>query len=284
MQINGVEVHIERNGDPADPTILLLAGMASPLDWWDDRFCDALAAGGRHVVRFDYRDTGESVSYPAGKPSYTGADLASDAVGILDTLGIPSAHLAGISMGGALAQRIALSHPDRVASLVLMSTTLLDRGDASLPPPTPDMLAYFTNPPPEPDWSDQDAAVRHLVDMQRVYMSPEDFDPEAVARTAHRIVARTHDLAASAANHALIEDGPAPAPSAPLRVPTLVIHGTSDQLFPFPHGEALAKAVPGAKLLPLPGVGHQTPPPRTWPTVVPAILQITSIHGPGSIG
>lgn len=118
------------------------------MDWWEEEFCQRLAAGGRFVIRYDHRDTGRSVSYPAGAPGYTGADLAADVVGVLDALGRRSAHLAGISMGGALAQQVALAHPDRVDSLVLMSTSPAVRsapGGPELPPMSEDAMLRHTS-------------------------------------------------------------------------------------------------------------------------------------------
>jgi pimeloyl-ACP methyl ester carboxylesterase/SAM-dependent methyltransferase len=274
MDVSGVELHVETMGDPADPALLLLAGMGAPLDWWDDEFCARLAEGGRFVIRYDHRDTGESVSYPVGKPGYTGADLLADALGVLDGLGVRRAHLVGISMGGALAQRIAIHHPDRVESLVLISTTFaFPRDGGPLPPPDARIGAFFAAPPAPPDWSDHPAVVEFIVDMQRLYMT--EFDEEAVRKTAQRIVERTRDMAASMVNPRVMADGSAE-PAGPPTVPTLVIHGTADPLFPLAHGEALAGAIPGARLLPLSGVGHQTPPPSSWPTVVPAILRHTA--------
>jgi pimeloyl-ACP methyl ester carboxylesterase len=124
IEVNGVDLCVDTAGDPADPAILLIAGMGSSMDWWwEEEFCQQLAAGGRFVIRYDHRDTGRSASYPAGAPGYTGADLAADAAGVLDAVGRRSAHLAGISMGGALAQQVALAHPGRVDSLMLISTS-----------------------------------------------------------------------------------------------------------------------------------------------------------------
>ena len=123
IEVNGVDLCVDTAGDAADPAILLIGGMGSSMDWWEEEFCQRLAAGGRFVIRYDHRDTGRSVSYPAGAPGYAGADLAADAAGVLDALGRRSAHLAGISMGGALAQQVALAHPARVDSLVLISTS-----------------------------------------------------------------------------------------------------------------------------------------------------------------
>ena len=182
IEVNGVDLCVDTAGDAADPAILLIGGMGASMDWWEEEFCQRLAAGGRFVIRYDHRDTGRSVSYPAGAPGYTGADLAADAVGVLDAFGRRSAHLAGISMGGALAQQVALAHPDRVDSLVLISTSPAGPGQAELPPMSEDLRAYF-----------DEARVRALV---------------------ARIVDRTSDMAASVTNHALAEEGE---PSCPPR-------------------------------------------------------------------
>ena len=127
IDANGVRLCVDTTGDAADPAILLISGMGGSMDWWEEEFCQRLASGqgqgGRFVIRYDHRDTGRSVSYPAGAPGYTGADLAADVVGVLDALGRRSAHLAGVSIGGALAQQVALAHPDHVDSLVLISTS-----------------------------------------------------------------------------------------------------------------------------------------------------------------
>src|SRR3954447_8192186 len=126
VDVNGVGLCVDTAGRAADPAILLIGGMGAAMDWLEPEFCQRLAAGGRFVIRYDHRDTGQSVSYPAGAPGYTGADLAADAVGVRDALGVRRAHVVGISMGAALAQRIAAESPDRVGSLVLMSTTFAD--------------------------------------------------------------------------------------------------------------------------------------------------------------
>jgi pimeloyl-ACP methyl ester carboxylesterase len=120
VRANGVDLWVETFGDPDDQAILLIMGLAASMDWWEDEFCQRLAAGGRFVVRYDHRDTGRSTSYPAGAPPYTGHDLTADAVGLLDVLGRPRAHLVGMSAGGGIAQEIAVDHPDRVASLTLI--------------------------------------------------------------------------------------------------------------------------------------------------------------------
>jgi pimeloyl-ACP methyl ester carboxylesterase len=123
VQVNGVDLCVETFGDPADPPVLLIAGMGSSMDGWPAEFCAELAAAGRFVIRYDHRDTGRSVSYPTGRPGYTGGDLRADTLGILDVFGIARAHLVGISMGGGMSQVLGIEHPDRVASLTLVCTS-----------------------------------------------------------------------------------------------------------------------------------------------------------------
>ncbi|MFI5892331.1 alpha/beta fold hydrolase [Actinoplanes sp. NPDC051513] len=123
LPVNGIELCVETFGESTDPPLLLIAGAASSMDWWEDEFCRRLAACGRYVIRYDHRDTGRSTSFPPGLPPYSGVDLAHDALGVLDVLGVHRAHLVGLSMGGALAQRIAVERPHRVLSLTLMSTS-----------------------------------------------------------------------------------------------------------------------------------------------------------------
>jgi pimeloyl-ACP methyl ester carboxylesterase len=133
LTVRGVELCAETFGDPSAPPLLLIMGSGASMDWWEEDFCERLAAGGRFVVRYDHRDTGQSVTYPPGKPDYTGDDLMADAVGVLDALGLASAHVVGMSMGGALAQLVALDHPDRVASLTLISTSPAGRANPTCP-------------------------------------------------------------------------------------------------------------------------------------------------------
>jgi pimeloyl-ACP methyl ester carboxylesterase len=280
MRVNGVDLCVDTVGDRRDPAVLLIGGAGAAMDWWEDEFCHGLAAGGRLVIRYDSRDTGQSVSYPAGAPQYTVEDLAADAVGVLDALGLRGAHLVGISMGGALAQRVAVDHPDRVDSLVLIATSPAGPGgpdNPDLPPMSEDLQAYFAAPAELPDWSDRAAVVDFLVDGQRRFFAPRFFEEARVRRLAERIVDRSTDMAASLTNHWLIDGGqPVRARLADVGAPTLVIHGTVDPLFPYGHAEALARAIPHTELLPLPGVGHQMPPRAVWDTVIPAILRHTS--------
>ena len=135
---NGVELCVQTFGETVDPTILLVAGAASSMDWWEDDFCERLAFGSRFVIRYDLRDTGQSVSYEPGAPQYGGQDLVADAVGILDVLRVGRAHVVGISMGGGIGEHLALDHADRVASLTLISTS---PGGPGLPPMSDELRA-----------------------------------------------------------------------------------------------------------------------------------------------
>src|SRR5918999_2189576 len=136
IEANGVELCTEAFSDPGNPPILLIMGTGASMLWWDEAFCRMLADGGRFVIRYDHRDTGRSVTYEPGHPEYTGADLVADAAGVLDAYELPAANLVGVSAGGGIAQLLALDAPDRVLSLVLISTSTAVRVGRELPGPT----------------------------------------------------------------------------------------------------------------------------------------------------
>ena len=123
VRVNGADLEVETFGDVRWPAILLIAGSNSSMDGWEPDFCRRLAAGPRFVIRYDHRDTGGSTTWPAGRPGYHSRELAQDALGVLDALGVARAHLVGVSMGGAIAQLLALDHPDRVVALTLIATS-----------------------------------------------------------------------------------------------------------------------------------------------------------------
>jgi pimeloyl-ACP methyl ester carboxylesterase len=271
---NGVELCVQTFGDPESPAILLIGGAATSMDWWEEEFCERLASGPRFVIRYDLRDTGQSVSYEPGAPQYGGPDLVTDAVGLLDALRLARAHVVGMSMGGGIAQRLALHHADRVASLTLIATS---PGGADLPPMSDELRAWFEEPPPEPDWSDRQAVVDYIVEDLRQHAGTLPFDEEEMRAFAGRIVDRTVNIASSMKNHYLLEgDEPVGPRLGELTAPTLVLHGTEDPLFPYGHAEALAAEIPGARLLPLEGMGHELPPRPIWDQVVAAILDHTA--------
>lgn len=278
IRVTDVDLCVETFGDPGDPAVLLIGGMSATMDYWEDEFCERLAAGQRYVIRYDFRDTGRSTTYPPGEPGYTGADLRADPIALLDALGIERAHLVGISMGGGIAQCLAVEHPGRVASLALLSTTTaLDELPGDLPPIGAEMADYFgsAGSRPAPDWSDREAVVAMLLEDQHAFMRGEIDEPRLRA-VIERVVDRSTDIAAMA-NHGMLDPGPEPEGTlADISAPTLVIHGTADPMFPLAHGEALAAAIPDAELLPLDGVGHEVPPARTWDVVVPTLVRHTS--------
>jgi pimeloyl-ACP methyl ester carboxylesterase len=275
VRTNGVDLCVETFGEAGAPAILLISGAAASMDWWDPDFCERLADGGRLVIRYDHRDTGRSVGYPAGAPAYTGPDLVEDAVGLIDALAGGRAHVAGVSMGGGIAQVIAVERPDRVATLTLMSTS--PGPDEDLPPMAEALAAAFADPAPEPDWSDRSAVIDYLVEGERRYDGPLMFDEAYVRRVAGQVVDRTVDIRSSMTNHWLLDGGEPIRPRlGRVQAPTLVIHGTEDPFFPPGHAVALAREIPGARLLLLDGVGHQVPPRPVWDVVVPAILTHTS--------
>ena len=278
LRVSGAELCVETFGHREDTAILLIGGMSSSMDWWEDGFCERLAAGRRYVVRYDLRDTGRSTTYPPGEPGYTGADLRADAIALLDALGIVRAHLVGISMGGAIGQGVAVEHPERVATLTLIDTSAALAGaPTNLPPMAPELAAFFeaAGKRQAPDWTNRSAVEDMLVEDQRAFMRA-GFDEVKLRAVVRRVIERSNDVA-SMANHALLEPGADPAGSlADIAAPTLVIHGTADPLFPLSHGQALAHAIPNATLLPLDGVGHELPPPSTWDVVVPRLLEHTS--------
>jgi pimeloyl-ACP methyl ester carboxylesterase len=280
--VDGVELCLETFGDDGAAAVLLIGGMTAAMDWWDSELCRRLAAEGRLVVRYDHRDTGRSATSPVGSPAYSVRDLTEDPLRILDALGIGRAHLVGVSAGGGIAQELAALHPDRVLTLTLIATSAAGTRaeDRPLPPPAPRIAALSADP--EPDPTDRAAVVEDIVAAERPYAGSLGFEEARVRRIAETVVDRSHDVA-SRTNHwvALADDsGDVAFRMADIRVPTLVLHGTDDPLFPFPHGEALAAEIPGASLLPVPGMGHEVPPERTWDVVVPAIARHTGVSGP----
>ncbi len=278
---DGVELCAETFGDPQDPAVLLLAGATSSMELWEPAFCQRLADAGRLVVRFDNRDTGQSTTWPVGEPGYTGDDLSLDPLRLLDGLGIAAAHLVGVSMGGGIAQDLAVRFPDRVLSLTLVATTsAFERKDPTpLPPMDPQVSALLDQDASAVDWDDPEAVADEHVRVQRLLAGSLDIDEDHVRAIARQVVERSVDVHAAVVNHWLVigggDEGPART-MADIHAPTLVVHGTDDPMFPLPHGEALAREIPGAHLLVVEGMGHEPPPPSTWDQVVPAIIAHTT--------
>jgi pimeloyl-ACP methyl ester carboxylesterase len=268
-----LDLCVETFGDPADPAILLIHGAATPMHGWEDEFCESLAAARRFVIRYDHRDTGRSVSYEPGAPQYTLRDLTADAVGLLDTFDLGSAHLVGRSMGGGIAMLAALGYPDRVASLTLVGTS---PGGSDLPPMSEEFLAYIGGGK-NPDWSDREAVIDHIIGLLRVFSGGSGHLDEGTMRDlVGRGVDRTVNIASSQLNHFAMDVGePVRDRLGEIGAPTLVVHGAQDPMFPLGHALALEKEIPDARLLTLEGTGHELP-RAVWEVVVPTIVWHTS--------
>lgn len=281
IEANDATLCTEAAGDPGDPPILLMMGMSASMLWWEEAFCRRLADAGRFVIRYDHRDTGRSRTYKPGHPEYTVSDLVADAVAVLDGYDIAAAHIVGMSMGGGLAQLLALDSPDRVVSLVLISTSPAVPGERDLPGIDASVGRFLATA--QVDWADEASMRDYLVDYWRVLWGAErTFDEGHILDLVQRDVERADDPAA-APNHGLVDDDES-AERGPLRsltARTLVIHGTADPMFPLAHGEALAAEIPGARLLALDGAGHCVD-PADWEVVTDAILDHTREGaGPG---
>ena len=282
-----IEIWTESFGDSADPTILLVMGP-SPGILWPDELCERLAEGGRHVIRYDHRDTGRSTSVDFATSPYTLSDLAADAVGALDAYSVGAAHLVGFSGGGAIAQTIALERPERVNSLTSWGSHTLGgaaiagigqgREVNGLPGSEPKVVEafriLFQHMAGDADESER---IEGFVGLMRAFAGTlAPFDEKEARDLAKRVVVHTRDRG-SAANHflALASSPDRRAMLAKITAPTLVIHGTVDPAVPPPHGEATAKAIPGARLLTIEGLGHDFPRP-VLPQIVAAILEHTA--------
>ncbi|RSM39494.1 alpha/beta hydrolase [Amycolatopsis balhimycina DSM 5908] len=281
-RVNGIELCHETFGTVDGRALLLVMGLGAPMIWWDDEFCESLAAQGFRVIRFDNRDAGRS-SRMRGRPNlaqayllrsapYSLEDMADDAAGLLDALGVPAAHVAGASMGGMIAQTLAFRHPERVRSLTsIMSST----GGRLVGRPSPRAMSMSismllaTPPRTRADY------VELLVRTFRLIGSPGyPFDEERMRDRAQRTYDRgvhpggtLRQLAAIMAEH---DRSPR---LGKVRVPALVVHGARDPLVHVSGGRATARAIPGADLDVVPGMGHDLP-RAVWPRVIRGITRI----------
>lgn len=279
MQIksNGVELCVETFGDAADPPVLLIGiTMLS----WPDELCAALT--GRYVVRYDLRDAGRSTFEDPDAPAYDLRDLVTDASELLAGLGLERAHVAGVGVGGFIAQLFALDHPGRVATLTLVSTRPVAPGpaDPDLPEHEPQVMARLFGRP-EPDWTDRDSVVDYMTGSARLMSGSRGFDEQDARATAGAVFDRAGRTAkAQRASHvgsmfAAVDCRPRWRERlGGITAPTLVVHGDEDPFFPHGNGVALAAEIPGATLLTLPGVGSGLP-RVAWPVVAETMIRHT---------
>jgi pimeloyl-ACP methyl ester carboxylesterase len=274
VRANGIDIEYESFGRASDPLILLIMGFAAQLIFWPDPLCEGLAAKGFRVVRFDNRDIGNSTHF-AGQSApdprallaevtagrrpdvpYTLDDMADDALGLMDALGTKRAHVVGASMGGMIAQLVAINHPDRAKSLIsIMSTT----GRRDLPAGNPQTLSVLFRPPSS---DSRDDLIEASLLVQRALSSPgfPVSEAEMNARAERRTDRAPFDLAGLARQSAaLIVAPPRNALLRQVRCPALVLHGADDPVIPAAAARDTAESIPGAELVIVPGMGHDLP-------------------------
>jgi pimeloyl-ACP methyl ester carboxylesterase len=283
---NGVELAYQTFGDPAARPLLLIMGLGTQMLAWHDQFCGLLVDSGFFVIRYDNRDSGLSTHFrAAGMPdlqrlftepkavaTYTLEDMADDAAGLLDALGIPTADVVGASMGGMIAQVLAYRHPQRVRSL----TSIMSTPSPWIGPPTSEAAGVLLAPAAR----DRDEAIERVVATYRVIGSPGyPLDEAELRRTAATSFDRGYDppgvVRQLAAIHASGDRTPA---LAGVQAPTVVLHGESDPLVQPDGGRATASAVPGAELVTYPGMGHNLP-RELWPDIVRQIVAVSGRAG-----
>ncbi|MEV2265537.1 alpha/beta fold hydrolase [Nonomuraea africana] len=273
---NGIEIAYDTFGTPGDRPLLLIMGLGSQLVHWDEEFCELLASRGNQVVRYDNRDVGLSTHLtdagvpepaPGAAAPYLLSDMADDAAGLMDALGWPAAHVLGVSMGGMIAQALAIGHPGRVLTLTsIMSTPSPEAG-----PPTPEAMAALFSPPAP----DRATAVERALEIWAVIGSPGyEMDRERVAKVAGLAYDRSYDPAGTTRQlAAILASGDRTERLGGLDLPALVIHGEADPLVQISGGRATAAAIPGATLLTYPGMGHDLPRPL-WGEIMDAVTAL----------
>ena len=278
---NGIELEYETFGGPSAQPLLLIMGLGAQMVSWDEGFCAQLADRGFQVIRFDNRDCGlSSWMKDAGppdvlaalrgnpQPAYQLDDLAADAAGLLDALNIHAAHIVGASMGGFIAQLVAINHPEKVLSL---TSIMSGPGGMDEVPPRPEGAAVLATSPPDT----REGRIEQSMSIRRVLLGSGDaFDEAAERARAARAVDRAYypagvgrQLVAIMAAASRLER------LNNVRVPTLVVHGVDDVLIPVENGRLVAHAVPGARLVEIDGMGHDLP-KRVWPQVADAIAEL----------
>lgn len=269
----GLRLWTERFGDPGAPAVLLIMGTSAQAIGWPDEIVEILVDSGNSVIRFDHRDTGQSDCVDFATQPYTMADMARDALAVLDGHHVDAAHIVGASLGGRIGQLLAVHYPDRVRTLTLIMTSPMghDAGPAimramtgqppdpdDLPAPSPEFLRHAAAMAASPPETDEERIAVSMETWRLINGTGLPFDAQAARRNVAETMARARNPQA-ADQHDLAGRQMIPEREAPLSritAPTLVIHGTADPLHPLPHGEAVARLIPGARFEPVPGMGH----------------------------
>jgi pimeloyl-ACP methyl ester carboxylesterase len=281
VRSNGLELEYESLGEPDDPALVLIMGLGAQLIDWPQELCEQLAGQGFRVIRFDNRDAGLSTALDElGPPDlaavlggdrsaapYRLTDMAADTAGLLDALDIDAAHIAGVSLGGMIAQQLAIDHPGRVRSLCsIMSMT----GDPAVGRPTPEAAAVLGRPPA----ASRADAIANGVAGSRIIGSPAfAVAEEELLRRATAKYDRAYRPLGTLRQYAAAVASPDRTPALHgVSVPTVVIHGANDPLIDVSGGRATAAAIPGAELVVIDGMGHDLP-REVWPQIVDAITR-----------
>ena len=270
---NGIQLEYQTFGTQG-PALVLIMGFGAQMLGWDERFCEQLSRRGCRVIRFDNRDVGLSSRVSAGAPgelAYSLDDMAGDVAGLLDALGIAAAHIVGMSLGGIIAQLVAVHHPDKVLSLCSIASSCGPDVGRARPGMFRAMLGGQA--------ATRDEAVAHAVVTAELFAGPAfPVDADAVRERAARLWDRDHDdQARSRQWEALRQAGDRTGALGAVRSPALVIHGADDPLVDVSGGQATAAAIPGARLLVIDGMGHELP-QGAWETVIDAIATNAGIR------
>lgn len=296
-EANGIQIEYETFGDPDSPALLLIIGLGCQLIYWDEKLCRQLSEQGLYVIRFDNRDAGlsskiEEAGVPdlmqtieaqmrgeTVTPPYTIEDMAADAVGLLDALGIEKAHVCGMSMGGMIAQTMALNYSHRVLSLISIYSRI---GDPEDPQAKPEAMGILLVRPPE----EREASIAHSIKLnQTICGTGFPYDDQWL----REFIAQTYDRSFYPQGGvrqlvAILTQKNRRSALASLSVPTLVIHGSEDPLVQVECGRNTAAAIPGAELMIIDGMGHDIPHGGAWPQIMDAVKDHTRKAGTATTG
>lgn len=272
VERNGVILCTENTGNISNPAILLMMGATASMLWWDEEFCQLLAEKGFFVIRYDNRDVGRSTTYPPETPPYGLEDMVDDAIHILDAYNIHQAHLAGMSLGGLLAQMAALSFPERVTSLILIATGPFGPTDPSIPAMDERIIAFQAKAA-EVDWTDERAVAAFLIEGAEIQSGTKHpYDKQRGERLARAEFQRANNYI-SMFNHARLQGGENLYGQVDqIKQPTLIIHGTEDPIWNYRHAQTLLDELEQAKLVTLEGAGHELH-YNDWELIIESIAQ-----------